>query len=96
VLWVLAFTPGIAFIVHSSLEIFHERAEGRRGAVLYGQDAVGWGWVGVSAGIWLLGYGCSLLTQKIVPKWIFYCLSAIPFTVGLVVLANCMMKAIGK
>ena len=85
VTWLLACIPGFLLILHGMGGVVYKRLLGGKWVKVmsYGDDAVGWGWLSISIGLWALGQGFFLKTGRPVWKFIFNILTGIAFIIGI-------------
>lgn len=88
-LWLLTLAPGSYILLQGVSGIVNKRLAGRwNWHVLYGADAVGFGWVTVGVGFWALGQFCYLKTSRIVVKLLGWALAVIAGVIGVWVLVK--------
>lgn len=69
ILWGLSICPGLWIIYYGANGIRHRQLTGliRTKSTAHNEEAVAWGWIFIGIGIWALGQGLYLKTEK--PFW---------------------------
>lgn len=76
--WLLVCAPGMIFMLAGFTAIIHERIRswGRtHQRTYYGTEAIGFGWIEVAIGVWLLAEGFYLKTDRPFYRWIGWLLA---------------------
>jgi len=86
-LWLLALAPGSYIFAKGVGGKVNKWLAGRRNwHVLYGVDAIGFGWVTVGVGFWALGQFCYLKTSRPAVKFVDWTLAVLAGVIGVWVL----------
>lgn len=87
--WGLALTPGLWITIGGAHAIYSERlTAGKFQSTSIGFEAIGWGWIFVAVGLWALGEGCYLKTERSVFRLTGGGLAIVALIIGVFVLVT--------